>query len=258
MPQSDTVLSGFRDVLTRLTDTAEPWHFLLAALILLILSIVLIGALARRNRRYDDLLEEREKQDYAAQRMEKERQQALGEKDSALRLAERERERALEEKDEQLREKDEQLREKDEHIAQLTGQVGVLTRFRDEYVAIPDARAEAARIVREAKEHAYLVSSRTEMEYAELIEHANQEAESIRSVAQQRLARSHDTLKAALARAKEIVEEAHATSSRLSQMGVAYVPAPRLIEAPSEAEAQAEPSAEPQASAEADGAAETE
>ena len=240
MPQSDTVLSGFRDVLTRLTDTAEPWHFLLAALILLILSIVLIGALARRNRRYDDLLEEREKQDYAAQRMEKERQQALGERDSALRLAERERERALED------------------IAQLTGQVGVLTRFRDEYVAIPDARAEAARIVREAKEHAYLVSSRTEMEYAELIEHANQEAESIRSVAQQRLARSHDTLKAALARAKEIVEEAHATSSRLSQMGVAYVPAPRLIEAPSEAEAQAEPSAEPQASAEADGAAETE
>ncbi len=229
MPQTETAsaLSGFTDVINSVTSAVEPWQFLLAAAILLVLAIVLICALASRNRKFDDLLEEKEKQDYAAQRAEKEKEQLAKEKESSVRQVQAETERVVESKDQQLH-------EKDAKIAGLENQVDELTRFRDEYVQIPDARVEASRIIREAKDHAYVVSNRTEMEYAEIIEHANQEAESIRSLAQQRLTRSHETLKAALARANEIVEEAQLTASRLTKPGIAYMGAPNLIEAPAE------------------------
>lgn len=100
--------------------------------------------------------------------------------------------RVLDQKQEEmlkaLAEKEKRLTESREEARQLRENVEELTRFRNEYIQIPNAKAEATRIIREAKDHAYVVNNRTEMEYAEIIEHANQEAESIRSLAQQRLA----------------------------------------------------------------------
>lgn len=213
--------SGILESLSNIAQMVEPWQLLIAAVILLVLALILIIALGSRNRKYDVLLDEKEQQDLTVKRMEREAEKAQEQNQIASTAAARD------------------LEEKDTKIVGLEDQVGELTRFRDEYQAIPDARAEANRIIREAKDHAYVVSNRTEMEYAEIIEHANQEAESIRAVAQQRLARSHEALKTALARANEIVEEAHASASRISENAIAYMHAPSLIEAPAEPEVEA-------------------
>ncbi|MBR2571208.1 MAG: hypothetical protein IKE30_03670 [Clostridia bacterium] len=145
-----------------------------------------------------------------------------------------------------------QLEEKDERIRTLTDQLDVLSRFHEEYKVIPDARAEASRIIREAKDLAFAVSNRTEKEYTEIIDQANREAESVRGVAQARLQRSHEALKSALARANEIIEEAHLEAARFTKESYGK-PLPR-IEAPQEEPEEQDAEPEPGDAAEKDDA----
>ena len=218
-------IQGIMDYLNKLSEWVEPWQLVLGAAILLVLAIVLIIALASRNRKFDNLSDEKEKTDLAVERAAREKEKLLQEKEAAVAQVRAEGDRVIEAKEEQIG-------AKDSTIGQLETKVDELSKFRDEYIAIPNARVEAGRIIREAKDHAFVVSNRTEMEYAEIIDHANHEAESIRSLAQERLQRSHEALKAALSRANEIVEEAHGSALQISQGSVAYMSAPSLIEAP--------------------------
>ena len=178
-----------------------------------------------------ELQEEKTRQTQAISDVERENLQALSRKDEQLRA--------------QQRQAQEALNDKDAEIENINKNVEELTAFQNEYSVIPDARVEALRIVREAKDHAYVVSNRTEMEYAEIIEHANQEAESIRALAQQRLTRSHEALKQALARANEIVEEARSEAGRISQVAVAHMAPHAMIEVSAEAPIEAEKPFEP-------------
>ena len=92
------------------------------------------------------------------------------------------------------------------------------------------ARMEAARIVRDAKDYAFTVASRSDVEYAEMMRHASEEAENLRAQSQQRLDQAHDTLKKALHRATEIIAEAHAEAARSNRPWYEAPPA-RLMDA---------------------------
>ena len=113
-----------------------------------------------------------------------------------------------------------------------------LEAFQQEYSAIPDAKAEASRIVRDAKDYAFVMVNRTDREYAEIMQHANEEAEAIRAMAQERLKHSHEALKKALSRASDIIEEAHAEAAKISREAYLTAPATNLLDAPQD-EAQA-------------------
>lgn len=211
-------MQNLSDFFTGILPGVELWHVALAAVILLVLAIILICALSTRNRKYDELLDEKDAQAIDAQRLREESERALAQKERAL-----ESEKAMSE---------EALREKEKELSALSERVKDLQSFHDEYQAIPDAQTEAGRIIREAKDHAYIVSNQTEMEYAEIIAHANEEAQTLHAAAQERLNRSHEVLKKALARASEIVETAHAEAAR-----IVALEAPReapLIEAPAQ------------------------
>lgn len=232
-------ISGF---FSSIEASVSLWQVALVALLLLILSIILICVLAGRNRKCEEMAEEKERAGYEADRIEHEHRAALSESEDALIATQT----ACEE----------ELTKKDREIAALRERAADLQKFHDVYSGIPSAQSEAARIIREAKDHAYIVSNRTEMEYAEIIEHATQEAEAMNALARERLNRSHETLKKALARAGEIIEEAHAQAAKM----IAVMPPEKvhLIEAPvedalSEPEERETPDAEPACSVANDG-----
>lgn len=197
--------AGASSVLDDWLALVQPWQLLLAAFILLLLVIILIGALSARSRRVRDLENARAENDNALRRAEDEARQALKQKDEELSRKKAEMDRALDESREQAN--------------QLSIQINELSTFRSQYIRIPDAKAEARRILREAKDQAFVVSSLAEMEYSEIIAQANKEAESIRDLAQQRLTQSHDALRNALDRASKIIEDAHAERNRIAGIG---------------------------------------
>lgn len=209
MPALSSIWDAFASVAT--------WQLWTALALLLVLLIALICALASRRRRIALLLAEKERAGYEAEQLEREHAAELQEKADALQA----QQDAMEEA---------QVRQT-RTVNEVTSRAEELQKFHDEYAAIPDAQKEAARIIREAKDHAYIVSNRTELEYAEIIEHANHEAEAIRNTAQQRLNHSHEVLKKALSRASEIVEEAHAEAARIVLEAPARMD---MLEAPAE------------------------
>ena len=168
-------MAGASSVLDGFLGGVQPWQLLLAAVILLVLVIILICALSSRNHKCEALAEAQESAQREARRAQEDSQRQIEEKEKEMR-------RTLSEKQDELAqvltEKEKKLNETQEEAQRLKENVQELTHFRDEYIQIPNAKAEATRIIREAKDHAYVVSNRTEMEYAEIIEHANQEAES--------------------------------------------------------------------------------
>ena len=223
----DRMFAAAIDGIDRLIELTEPWQLLAAAVVFLVLCIALFALVCRRGSQLRQLEEEKSRQSQAIGDVERENLLALSRKDEQLRAQQRQAQDALE--------------EKDGEIAKIQEAVEELSGFKEEYSIIPDARTEALRIVREAKDHAYVVSNRTEMEYAEIIDHANTEAEAIRALAQQRLARSHEALKQALARANEIVEEARSEAVRIAKIGVNHVAPQAMIEAPDELSDSFEP-----------------
>jgi hypothetical protein len=108
----------------------------------------------------------------------------------------------------------------------------------EETVFITSARMEAARIVRDSKDYAFTVASRADVEYAEMMRHANEEAENLRALSQQRLDQAHETLKKALNRATEIIAEARAEAAHGNRSWYEAPPA-RLMDSESSASSSA-------------------
>ena len=214
-----------------IVSAAEPWQILLVGDALLLVVIFLAIGLRIANRSGEaanDALTENAQHLQLAQ-------------DKALK-AEEKIEKAEEDKRAALvaleKEKDRQLAENQNQLALARTRVDQLERMQvDETAFLTGAKLEAARIVRDAKDYAYTVSSRADAEYIEIMRHANEEAENLRALSQQRLDQAHDTLKKALGRATEIIAEARVDAARSNR---AWYEAPpgRLIEAASAAPAQ--------------------
>jgi hypothetical protein len=206
-----------------IVSAAEPWQILVVGDALLLVVIFLAIGLRIANRSgevaNDALAENAQKLQLAEDKASKVEDQIVkAEEDKRAALA------ALE------REKDRQITENQNQLALAKTRVDQLERMQvDETAFLTGARLEAARIVRDAKDYAYTVSSRADAEYIEIMRHANEEAENLRALSQQRLDQAHETLKKALGRATEIISEARADAARANR---AWYEAPpgRLVE----------------------------
>ncbi len=217
----------------KVVSAAEPWQILLVgdALLLVVIFLAIGLRIANRSGQFaQEALEAHEQklklaEDKAA-KAEESIQKAEEDKRAALAALERE--------------KDRQIAENQNQLALARTRVDQLERMQvDETAFLTGARLEAARIVRDAKDYAYTVSSRADAEYIEIMRHANEEAENLRAMSQQRLDQAHETLKKALGRATEIIADAHAEAARANR---AWYEAPpgRLVEPEPAAPAQNE------------------
>jgi len=195
----------------RIISTAEPWQILLvlAALVLMLLFLAIGLWVANRSGEsaFHALEEAASKAAEAEKRAleaEEKAKRALAEKEEALADSEKTKNALLAESANQLALANSRI----EHLERLQA---------DEMSFLSSARAEAARILREAKDYAFTVANRADVEYAEMMRHANEEAENLRALSQQRLDQAHETLKKALNRATEIIAEAHAEAGRISR-----------------------------------------
>jgi hypothetical protein len=241
---ANTFYAGAKGVIS----AAEPWQVLLvvAALILMVLFLAIGLRVANRSGEAagEELAEHAQKLQLAEDKAAKAEEKAS--------KAEEEVVKAEEEKREALKtlesEKNRQLSENNNQMAVAKTRIEQLERMQiDETAFLAGARVEAARIVRDAKDYAYTVASRADAEYAEMMRHANEEAENLRALSQQRLDQAHDTLKKALNRATEIIAEAHAEGAHANRPWYEAPPA-RLMDVESSApnssdSAQEEPAA---------------
>ncbi len=214
-------------------SAAEPWQILLVIAALLLMLLLLAIGLRFANRSGESAVQALEetagkvtKAEERAAEADEKAQRALAEKEEALKSIERS-------KSTLLAENASQLTLAKSRIEQLERQQS------DELAFLSGARTEAARIVRDAKDYAFTVASRADVEYAEMMRHANEEAENLRALSQQRLDQAHDTLKKALNRATEIIAEAHAEAGRISRPMYEAPPA-RLMDPDSMPEVAAE------------------
>ena len=191
-------------------SAAEPWQILLviAALFLMLLFLAIGLRVANRSgeaavQALDETAGKTAEAEKRAAEAEEKAKKALSEKEEALVNSENAKSALLAENAGQLALANNRI----EHLERLQS---------DELAFLSGARTEAARILREAKDYAFTVASRADVEYAEMMRHANEEAESLRALSQQRLDQAHDTLKKALNRATEIIAEAHAEAGRIS------------------------------------------
>lgn len=226
------LLSAAEGIVTSLT--AVQILLIIAALVALV--IILICALSGANQRTEKIQDELSEKE---QEFDRQRKQSLSEME----------EKRFEMSD-RVREKEVQLQNMQQNNEQLQEKVVELERFKADYSVIPDARAEASRIIRDAKDYAFVMGNRSDMEYTEIMEHANEEAEAIRAMAQERLKHSHEVLKKALSRAGDIIAEAHAEAARLNSEAYLSAPAAGMLEEPENVEQTPEMEDQPAATVE--------
>jgi chromosome segregation ATPase len=213
---------------------AEPWQILLVVTALVVIAVLLAIGLrvaARSGDAVGEALEESARQLSEVQAQAAQAEEKAAQAEAMVSKAEVDRQTALKALEEA---KDRQITESANQLALAKSRIDQLERMQiDETAFLTGARMEAARIVRDAKDYAFTVASRADVEYAEMMRHANEEAENLRALSQQRLDQAHETLKKALNRATEIIAEAHAGAARGNR---AYYEAPptRLIDADAE------------------------
>jgi len=192
-------------------SAAEPWQILLVIAALILMLLFLAIGLWVANRSGESAVQALE--EAAGKAAEAEKRAAVAEEKARKALAEKEEALANSEKA-----KNALLAESANQLALANSRIEHLERLQsDEMSFLSSARAEAARILREAKDYAFTVANRADVEYAEMMRHANEEAENLRALSQQRLDQAHETLKKALNRATEIIAEAHAEAGRVSR-----------------------------------------
>jgi predicted membrane-bound mannosyltransferase len=250
--------NGFYTGAQAVIKAAEPWQILLVvgALILMVLFLAIGLRVANRSGEgammalEDGQQQLKTAQDQAAKADEKavkaeEKAQKADEKavkaEEKLTQAQQEKKEALA-KLEAESSKGLQLIENQNQLALAKARIEQLERLQsEETMFMTSARMEAARIVRDAKDYAFTVASRSDVEYAEMMRHASEEAENLRAQSQQRLDQAHDTLKKALHRATEIIAEAHAEAACSNRPWYEAPPA-RLMDAePAAPSAEAAP-----------------
>ena len=229
--------SGFYTGAQSVVKAAEPWQILLVTAALILMVLFLAIGLRVANHSSDSAamaLEENAQQLKNAQDLAAKAEEKVSKAEEKATRAEEKASKAQEEKQDavarlesakglQLADSANQLALAKERIAQLERLQG------EETVLMASARMEAVRIVRDAKDYAFTVASRADVEYAEMMRHANQEAENLRALSQQRLDQAHETLKKALNRATEIIAEAHAEGVRSNRSWYEAPPA-RLMD----------------------------
>ena len=222
-----------------LVKAAEPWQILLvvAALVVIVLLLAIgLKAAARSGDAAGDALEESARQLQSAQEKAVQAEEKATKAEEKIVKAEEDKQSALRKLEET---KNQQITDNANQLALAKTRIDQLERMQiDETAFLTGARMEAARIVRDAKDYAFTVASRADVEYAEMMRHANEESENLRTLSQQRLDQAHETLKKALNRATEIIADAHAEAARGNR---AYYEAPpaRLIETESAPEGPA-------------------
>ena len=222
-----------------LVKAAEPWQILLvvAALVVIVLLLAIgLKVAARSGDAAGDALEESARQLQSAQEKAVQAEEKATKAEEKIVKAEEDKQSALRKLEET---KNQQITDNANQLALAKTRIDQLERMQiDETAFLAGARMEAARIVRDAKDYAFTVASRADVEYAEMMRHANEESENLRALSQQRLDQAHETLKKALNRATEIIADAHAEAARGNR---AYYEAPpaRLIETESAPEGPA-------------------
>jgi cell division septum initiation protein DivIVA len=131
-------------------------------------------------------------------------------------------------------------------MAEKQAQIDELTRFHDEYSVVGDARLQAQQIIKQAKDHAFVLVSRADKTFEEMSRQMDEEARRSHELYQEHRLRSYDMLKQARQRANEIVQEASAEANGIASQ--AYIPGGtvHVIDAPAaqeETDAQAAPDA---------------
>lgn len=188
----------YNDALTQLKtltenvlSSATHTQILLTFAALVVLCIVLIIALVVKNRRYNDALDQIDLQIDAVAQARRDAQAAA----------------------------DQIHREERVERTASAGDGAEFERLRKFYAenkGAEGAKSEARRIIREAQDYADDLKGRIDREYIEMIGHAKQESDAIHQMSEDMLARSRDTLRKALDRAKEIVEDARAEAGRVA------------------------------------------
>lgn len=228
---------GFYTGAVDVVKAAEPWQILVVAGALVLMVLFLAIGLKVANRSSESAasaLDESTRKLKDAQDLASKAEEKISKAEEKVSQAEEKVLRAQAEKREALQNfesaKSLQLAEGAGQLALARARIEQLERLQSEDVSfIASARMEAARIVRDAKDYAFTVASRADVEYAEMMRHANDEAENLRGLSQQRLDQAHETLKKALNRATEIIAEAHAEAGRFSRPWYEAPPA-RLID----------------------------
>lgn len=228
---------GFYTGAVGVVKAAEPWQILVVAGALVLMVLFLSIGLKVANRSGEtaaSALEEGARKLKDAQDLASKSEEKVLKAEEKVAQAEEKAQRAQAEKQEALHgfesTKNLQLAEGVNQLALARARIEQLERLQSEDVSfIASARMEAARIVRDAKDYAFTVASRADVEYAEMMRHANGEAENLRALSQQRLDQAHETLKKALNRATEIIAEAHAEAGRTNRPWYEAPPA-RLID----------------------------
>ena len=245
--------NGFYTGAQAVVKAAEPWQILLVlgALILMVLFLAIGLRVANRSGEGAmTALEDGAQQLKAAQDQAAKAEEKVREAEEKAQKAEEKLTQARQEKQEALEKlaaesaKGLQLMENQNQLALAKARIEQLEKLQSEdTLFLTSARMEAARIVRDAKDYAFTVASRADVEYAEMMRHASEEAENLRAQSQQRLDQAHDTLKKALHRATEIIAEAHAEAARSNRPWYEAPPA-RLMDAEAAEVAPAEPASD--------------
>ena len=252
--------SGFYAGAVGVVEGVEPWQILVLAGALVLMVLFLAIGLKVANRSSEtaaSALEESARQLKDAQDVASKAEEKASQAAEKVTQAEEKVLKAQAEKQEALQSlesvKNLQLAENGNQLALARARIEQLERLQsEEAMFISSARMEASRIVRDAKDYAFTVASRADVEYAEMMRHANDEAENLRALSQQRLDQAHETLKKALNRATEIIAEAHLEAGRANRPWYEAPPA-RLIDTEAHAYGGADPvPEEPAAPHEAD------
>lgn len=242
---------GFYTGAVGVVKAAEPWQILVVAGALVLMVLFLAIGLKVANHSGESAasaLEESARKLKDAQDLATKAEEKVSKAEDKVAQAEEKALKAQVEKREALQgfesAKSLQLAESVNQLALARTRIEQLERLQSEDVTfIASARMEAARIVRDAKDYAFTVASRADVEYAEMMRHANGEAENLRAQSQQRLDQAHETLKKALNRATEIIAEAHAEAGRANRSWYEAPPA-RLIDPEAGAFGVADPAPE--------------
>ena len=100
------------------------------------------------------------------------------------------------------------IEEKEREFAKKTDEMLYLRMFYNRFKCVEDAEAECKQMLIEARDYVDETKARMDHEYLEIISHAQSEAGAIRDIAHGTMARSHQVLKKALNRSRELVDDA--------------------------------------------------
>lgn len=192
-----------QNLASKVTPTQCFWVIGILVVILVVLAILLIV----RTRKYNDAVDQIDAQVDAVMKakhdardqIEKRQKELQDQQDQALeRIARRDRENAA------------LIQEREKAFADKNAEFYRLRQFYDQYKGIEDAKVEIRRLLREADEYCDEMKSRVDLNCAELLSRAQEDAQAVRDVSNALLNHARETINKAQERASAIVDGAKA------------------------------------------------